>query len=366
MASTKARKSASKAPAKRNAIRVRMYRVGFGDCFLMTVPHTKGHAHILIDCGVHARGDIGTMQAAVDDIGSESGGKLDVVIATHAHQDHISGFAACKASFLKFDVGEVWLPWTENPKDSVAVNLKNKHTGLTEKIGHHFAARPPDPNSAAAVLAALENLTGNAEALLLLKSGINGGTVRYVEAGQTLDDIAGIKGLSVRFLGPPRNEKFLARMDPPADERFFRMGAKGPELVDEVIPFDDKWRVDAASNPYYAAITEKQKNLLAVAATSAEGLAFGLDRAMNNTSVVALFNYDGKSLLFPGDAQFGSWESWIENADLAPLLTGVNFYKVAHHGSHNATPKTALTICRTRRLRPWCPPKVLPGRPFPN
>ena len=32
-------------------LRVRMYRVGFGDCFLVTVPDGKKGKHILIDCG---------------------------------------------------------------------------------------------------------------------------------------------------------------------------------------------------------------------------------------------------------------------------------------------------------------------------
>src|SRR5260370_37355998 len=35
-------------------LRVRMYRVGFGDFFLLTVSTAKGDKHILIDCGVHA------------------------------------------------------------------------------------------------------------------------------------------------------------------------------------------------------------------------------------------------------------------------------------------------------------------------
>src|SRR5260221_14498671 len=37
-------------------LRVRMYRVGFGDFFLLSVPTPKGpkpFRHILIDCGVH-------------------------------------------------------------------------------------------------------------------------------------------------------------------------------------------------------------------------------------------------------------------------------------------------------------------------
>src|SRR5689334_10201689 len=42
-------------------IRVRMYRIGFGDFFLLTVPGKSGPAHILIDCGVHAA-NINTMK----------------------------------------------------------------------------------------------------------------------------------------------------------------------------------------------------------------------------------------------------------------------------------------------------------------
>ena len=34
--------------------------------------------------------------------------------------------------------------------------------------------------------------------------------------------------------------------------------------------------------------------------------------------------------------------SWIEKADMAALLADVSFYKVSHHGSHNATPKSAV------------------------
>ena len=94
-------------------------------------------------------------------------------------------------------------------------------------------------------------------------------------------------------------------------------------MVNEVIPFESKWKVDANSNPYYAAIDEREKNLLAVAATNAEGLAFALDRAMNNTSIVALLSYGGGNLLFPGDAQYGSWESWIGQTDSGPLLSSV-------------------------------------------
>lgn len=46
---------------------MRMYRIGFGDFFLLTVPTDTGPQHILIDCGVHA-GNIGTMDQCVKDL----------------------------------------------------------------------------------------------------------------------------------------------------------------------------------------------------------------------------------------------------------------------------------------------------------
>jgi hypothetical protein len=147
----------------------------------------------------------------------------------------------------------------------------------------------------------------------------------------------------VSILGPPRGAKFLARMDPPHDERFLRAAPDGAlEVVNGILPFDKTWLVNQSSNRYYAAIDEREKNLLAVAAMDAEGLAFALDQIMNNTSIVALFTYRDKHLLFAGDAQYGNWESWIEGQDAKDKLAGVNFFKVAHHGSLNATPKSVV------------------------
>src|SRR5215813_10922508 len=115
-------------------IRIRMYRVGFGDCFLLSLPVDGGTEHILIDCGVHARGDIRKIAEAVADLCRESGGKLALVIATHAHQDHISGFASCGEQFKQLIVREVWMPWTENPNDQAARLHKQKQAALTALV----------------------------------------------------------------------------------------------------------------------------------------------------------------------------------------------------------------------------------------
>ena len=67
---------------------------------------------------------------------------------------------------------------------------------------------------------------------------------------------------------------------------------------------------------------------------------------MNNTSLILLFEVFGKKLLFPGDAQLENWSYALEDAPDAAktraLLADVDVYKVGHHGSLNATPKTLL------------------------
>jgi len=71
-----------------------------------------------------------------------------------------------------------------------------------------------------------------------------------------------------------------------------------------------------------------------------------LDSQMNNTSVILLFEVFGKKLLFPGDAQLENWSYALEDApdaaEVRDLLADVDVYKVGHHGSLNATPRTLL------------------------
>jgi hypothetical protein len=321
-----------------SAIRIRMYRIGFGDCFLLSLPVAGGTEHILIDCGVHGQGDIHKIGDAVENVRAVTEGQLALVIASHAHQDHISGFTSFGDTFRQMVVREVWMPWTENPTDPKARQHKLTLTAMTEKVAQHLNAAP---NASAKALYAVQNLVPNRPALDLLRSGINGGAVRYLEAGKTIDDALGIAGLRVRVLGPPRDEKLLGRMDPPSSDRFLRASADGVEMVGAIRPFDDRWTASAAEYPPDIIKPAELQELTNLAGDAGE-LALALDRVMNNTSLVVLFSYRGRDLLFPGDAQYGNWQGWINNEDAAAILGSLDFYKVAHHGSHNATPKSAF------------------------
>ena len=320
-------------------LRVRMYRVGFGDCFLVSLPQACGHAHILVDCGVHSRGRVGDIADSVKNIAAETGGRLDVIVATHAHQDHIAGFDVCDDAFAAMSVGEVWLPWTEDPDDAQAARISKKQQSLTQALALHLAARGAGGNQEAIFM--VENAKGNANALRLLKSGVNGGKVRYIEAGQSLEEPAGIKRLNVRFLGPPRDETFLSKMDPPAGDRYFRMGDYGsPVAVNAAQPFP--FALARNSVPEMLRLKPAEEKAMRDQAENLDSLAFTIDSALNNSSVVALFAFAGQRLLFPGDAQYGNWSAWMNGPDASDILAGLDFMKISHHGSLNATPKRAV------------------------
>ena len=77
-------------------VKVRMYRQGLGDCFLISLPRDGGVPFfILIDCGVilGTADPVKKMTAVVDDIAAATAGHIDLLVATHEHWDHLSGFS---------------------------------------------------------------------------------------------------------------------------------------------------------------------------------------------------------------------------------------------------------------------------------
>lgn len=335
---------------------VRMYRIGFGDCFLISLGGPDGPRHILVDCGVHPAGDIKAMKEVVADISTETGGRLDLVIASHAHKDHISGFHTEDKIFRTMRVGEVWLPWTEDPGDPVARSYRTRQLAFTRALSAQYPEAADSPAGFA-----LMNLTGNERAMNLLHGGIAGGKVRYLGDGEpVIENAAGIPGLRVTVLGPTRDEAFLKRQEPPMGDRFLRaVGAGDLGAPIEIFP---RWRVEAEKMPdHLRALLAQDLPRLSSLVEELDALAFQLERAMNNTSLVLLLSYGGEHLLLPGDAQYGSWEAWMRRPDAADLLGKVTLYKVSHHGSHNATPKSAwelmthpqLMLLMSTQNKPW-------------
>ena len=116
---------------KRDEVIVRMYRQGLGDCFLLALPAAGSSTkYLLVDCGVHKRQTEGPVRLAqvLENVAAATGSRLDVVVATHEHADHLSGFVQKGSPFLTngIDIGEVWLAWTEKQGDRQADALRRK------------------------------------------------------------------------------------------------------------------------------------------------------------------------------------------------------------------------------------------------
>ena len=340
-------------------IRVRMYNVGFGDCILVTVDQPAGPWRMLIDCGVHPAGvsvhSIASIVGAVITDVTTGGAHLNLVVATHRHRDHVSGFADPRWAAVTVD--EVWLPWTENPADDGATALRFAQETAARGIHAALAAIAPAP----AIMQAAANSLTNEAAMATLQSGFAGPTARrYLPVGGlALPTIAHPPGLTAglaHVLGPSHDPAVLRHMDPPGSEsyRSFALAsipAKDAPAAARPSPFPaalamtetqyknqyrDLWDAVPASTRnriVNANSTGNQDPLAAIA---------GLDNAINNTSLILSLEVGDHVLLFPGDAQWGPWQAILGSADATALVDRTTFYKVSHHGSYNGTPKSLV------------------------
>jgi hypothetical protein len=394
-----------------------MYRVGFGDFFLIIVPTSSGDQHILIDCGVFkgtsGTGDIGSIVDAVEDMYQTTNGHLALVIMTHRHADHIAGFSKAER-FKDFTASMVWMPYWEKFNDkkeakkaaanlnldgnqdededddeNAAYNLLTNINDLAASLAMQFRGR--EDADAKEALAQLGNatgiedfslaasgkkkLSGNALALDILKNhlGSKGKNVRYYAAGDEPELPDELKDLKATILGPPpkKAKAFLALMDLKKGVGQYLDSMtdsdNGPKAIQ---PFPKEWNANVERDypkrdlrefaidykQFVADVDGSQPDMLLAAAEKIENF-------LNNQSLVVLFEFDGRKLLFAGDAQGGNWEYWLfkteepvkdptKAGDIVEtskeILETIDFYKVGHHGSTNATPIQAVEAAIAR------------------
>jgi beta-lactamase superfamily II metal-dependent hydrolase len=357
-----------------SGIRVRMYRVGFGDFFLLSLRKDESIEHVLIDCGVHAK-PTNSIADAIEQLKLDTGGKIALIIMTHRHADHISGFASGADIFRTFTVGNVWMPWFENPADPKAMRFQANLDAVATKLQFSFQARADKADRQFVSMA--ENITGvmgamgissNQLALETLHSGFADGKtkIQYVTAGDTPDLPAPLLaiGLGAQILGPPSDPALISQMDGKAHQYLTEIDA-ALEADTAVAPkpiFDEMFDANASSYDPLAlgtgGVDRIEKAIAAAQPDVVRAIAQQADNTVNNQSVVVLFTFNGRKLLFAGDAQWGNWQNFLfggalgspGHTKLTPealdILKSIDFYKVGHHGSTNATPIDALEAMR--------------------
>jgi hypothetical protein len=382
-----------------------MYRQGLGDCFLITLPGNTSPFYMVIDCGVVLGTDANGIQKlhdAVDDISKVTGGKIDLLVLTHQHWDHVSGFTQAKDAIAKWNVAQVWTAWTEDPRDPLANKLRAERQKTEDAL--RMAVNRLNELGATDQAVRVSGLldffgatSGSTATALDYAKGLAGKNLRFCQPGEPPIALPDLPRFRFYVLGPPKDETLLRKSDPaqgtayglddgsvasnamflnalnrPANAKVQDAGAADSTLDD---PFESRFQIPLGraqhvpffDHHYFGDLQDGSLTDLKTSETTrdqswrridgtwldtSETLALALDSATNNTSLVlAIERVDTREiLLFPGDAQAGNWLSWQDlkwteqdstGKDVVTtgpdLLARTIFYKVGHHGSHNAT-----------------------------
>ena len=329
---------------------------------------------ILIDCGVAVatKGATETMKNVMNDILSATEGRIDVLAVTHEHWDHISGFSQAKAEFGRLKVGEVWLAWTEDEKDELARTLRKERAHALQALSD--SASRLMLSGADELAQDILNVSGHFGAAGEKTKDAFDGAKAKVKQGQSprywrpKDPPLQVDELEARFyaLGPPHDAKAIRKVRPSKrDPETYELlldgrgvfplhvklaldgreeGAPFARII--TIPLKKAKAEEFFKDHYWATKNEDWRRIDGDWLAAADDLALALQNATNNTSLVLAIELpEGDVLLFVGDAQVGNWLSWQElrwkvgNKEVTgpDLLARTIFYKVGHHGSHNAT-----------------------------
>jgi hypothetical protein len=254
-----------------------MYGQGVGDCFLLAFPRTRATAedaaaparrarpvYVLIDCGVVGGTPGGpqrmrqivrdiretTQDEALRDAAGRPKGHLDLLIVTHEHWDHVSGFIQAADEWQRIQVDALWLAWTEQEDASGLPGVLKK---ILEKQRHALAEaanralrfglgeRYPRALSLMSFLADAENglalAAGVHDAFQAAKALVPAEQRAYCAPGE-VRPLPGTDAVAY-VLGPPRSDERLRQINPsrrapeaytaePADGDGARDAAGGP------------------------------------------------------------------------------------------------------------------------------------------
>ncbi|MFN3591865.1 MAG: MBL fold metallo-hydrolase, partial [Thermaurantiacus sp.] len=326
---------------------LRLYCHGLGDCMLVSLPadHADRPFRILIDCGVHSAVRAGPrrVDAVLTDLARACDRHLDVIVGTHEHWDHLSGFLTARDRFVdavapglaaddpRIRVGEIWLAWTENPEDPEARALdRYKDEAEATLLGLRLAIESADDVGGMgldATAAGLDSLFGFVfgargervrSAREALRTLVPESRVRYLEPGTLAPLPSQVTGFRAHVLGPPRDARLLRIHDSPTDGYKLAFGNHPETLAlasalaianghldlrdDPAAPFDPTEGVSLADlrdgrlgdgagslraflDAHYLG-ADANRRIEGIWLAGAAELALQLDRNTNNTSLV--------------------------------------------------------------------------------
>jgi beta-lactamase superfamily II metal-dependent hydrolase len=353
---------------------VRLYNVGMGDCIYLRVPVQGKEWHILIDCG-NFDAKSGPTQRALEDLKrqlpqDETHGnkyRLDVLAISHPHKDHISGFN-WQDWFEQIWVERLWLGSTldsHNPRSKRARQIGEmalqglqrlaefqdsplgQELGLSDIPAYQLAADEIKDDKLKEEI--LEFLRNKALKVYYLDDE----TVPDQENGLNLlqeADQPGTEQAHFHVLSPASNvdDTYLGKELAAALDQF-QLLTTAPSQMNSLAALNQQ-EMDKLLKQQLNVSPGDFRRLYTRLACNAIAMALSKNALVNISGLVLLLEWKGRRLLFPGDAEWlesrqgiftrekqnGCWNTIL--AKHPDLLQPLDFLKVGHHGSGNATP----------------------------
>jgi hypothetical protein len=322
-------------------LRVRIYNVRFGDAILITIPERVRRKtvvrNILIDVGNAAStaGGIDTLFIpVVQDVVKELNGMpLDLYLMTHEHMDHVQGLTYAETNWKD----------SKTLKESLAPQYAWLTSSSDPDYAKNFPKAKEQKKLAMGLVGAIEKFVGMAPqaaapwvmGLLAINSRKTDECVDYLRSlnpkPSYVDRETKLDGLH------PFTETKLELWAPEADTSDY-YGHFQPMALDDAGPLVAAGNSTELPQPPAGVDASMFYDLVQMRQSGYADNLLAIDKAANNTSVVLCLEWRGWRLLFTGDAELRSWQYMDKYNKLKP----VDFLKVGHHGSHNATPPPEL------------------------
>ena len=325
---------------------VRAYNVGCGDCLYVRIPGPNGGFHLLMDCGTRT-GDLGLLEAAIQQLktelppGTTAGSeRLDLLVASHRHDDHIKGFDP--RWFTGIEVRNLWLSAGMDPKHPQAERARKLRAFTAQAIrGLVASGRFVSPE-----LELLAQLRREQRRSRQVADEDGADAERHQAEGHAFGSQARVEAAAGDKVLRSRTREGHRRLLP---------GRRARRRLDTVRGLAGRLATFGGAEKGHAQAGQHQRvglrDLRSRMLSNALAFVPHETSLQNNLSVVLLIEWKKRRLLFVADAEWegefqkgkhnGSWNVMWQRYGKTRLADPLDFLKIGHHGSINATPPPA-------------------------